>query len=354
MNIIMLSSSFKMQIQFRRQFIIEILKRGHSIQLYSDIDLEHGEIKSKMHHFNSFSFNLFHLLSDLLKLRKIISRDVDFVFNYTIRNCLLSSILVIFKLNNCKNIFFVAGLGRSYEKKNFISSLIIQLISFAAGKNGNLVVVMNERDYNLFISKNIKPIKINSEGLDLTEFGFSPPKSNSDFFNIAFLGRIIPDKGIYDILKLAQHFEPNRNVKIELYGDITETPKDFLTQIKYYKNLHLMGYTNSPHKVIKEANLIILPSTLNEGLPRIMLECFALGRICVAYNIPGCSDVYLFTPYPNEFLANSLIGFIEKCEMAICLSNHTYKIIAEKLRASIVENHNVYNINTHLLDKLGI
>ncbi len=350
----MLSSSFKMQIQFRKEFMKIISERGHKIQLYSDLSVNEGEILSKEHHFKSFSYNLFYLLTDLIKLNKIIGRDIDLIINYTIRNCLLSSILVLLKLNRCRNVFFIAGLGRSYTKNNVLSSVIIKIISYAAIKNGNQVVVMNTRDYELFLSKNLKPIRINSEGIDSEEFRYIPVKSNNQYYNLVFLGRVIPEKGIYDLLRLADHFKHNKKVRIEIYGDISETPKDFLYQIKLHKNIHLMGFTNDPQKVISDAHMVVLPSTLNEGLPRIMLECFALGRICLAYDIPGCSDAYFFTPYPKEFLASSIFDLAEKCELVLSLSQKSYIQIAEKLSNSIVIHHTVSNINAQLLNEIGI
>jgi glycosyltransferase involved in cell wall biosynthesis len=211
---------------------------------------------------------------------------------------------------------------------------------------------MNTRDYQVFKLFGAKPIKINSEGLNLNGFKFSERIKLGNNFRIVFLGRIIEEKGIFDILKLADSFKSFKNVQIDIFGDLSETPLEFIKKAETLNNLKIFGFTRNPLNEIKNSDLIILPSKLNEGLPRIMLEAFSVGRICVSYNIPGCSDIYGFTDFKTDFLANSSQEFIQICKSVYFLSQENYSRIVKNLHCSVICNHDINTINNNLINQL--
>jgi hypothetical protein len=203
MKILILTSSYDMQLNFRKEFMQRLLDLGHNLDIYSDKFVDDKIFPSKKHNLNSFSSNLFFLIIDLFKIKKLINLKHEVVFNYTVRNCLISSFLATLNLNKKKNIYFIAGLGRSFKDGSIKSQLILRIISQASKINENQLVVMNARDYRFFSLFGANPIKINSEGLNINHCKFSERIKILNNFRIYFIGRIIEEKGIFDILKLA-------------------------------------------------------------------------------------------------------------------------------------------------------
>lgn len=353
MKILMFTSSFNMQLNFRLDFMLNLKKNGHVLQLYSDIENLNEPIFSKRHHFHSFSFNFYNLLTDVFRYKRIINNEVDLIINYTVRNCFIASILHLLGFNNKKNVYFIAGLGRSFHKSSLISRLIVMIISKAA-VDKNRLIVMNNRDYLEFSNFGVNPIFINSEGLDVKSFPLQPLVNSNELFRMVFIGRVIEEKGINDLLKLAYHFRDNTKIIIEIFGDTSQAPVDFLVESKKYPNLKIRGFTTNPMLEIANSNVLLLPSMLNEGLPRIMLEAFSIGRICVAYDIPGCRDVYGFTNFKDQYLATSFQNFVNICENLLELNIEDFNKIGLELHNSVVEYHEVTQINQYLINELNL
>ena len=352
MKILILTSSYNMQLNFRREFMEHLLEKNHQLDIYSDKLVEHEIFPSKKHNLHSFSSNLVCVLVDFLKIFKLIKLDHKIVFNYTVRNCFISACLATLKLNKKKNIYFIAGLGRSFNQNSILSKFIVRIVAYASGLNDSRLVVMNNRDNEIFKDYCANPIKINSEGLNLNHFKFIKRIETQEKFRIVFLGRVIEEKGIYDILKLAASFSIYPNVRIDVFGDISETPMDFLDGVKTLANLKVHGFTKDPLSELINSDLVILPSRLNEGLPRIMLESFAIGRICVAYNVPGCSDIYGYTDYQTDFLADSCEELIQICEKVYLSNEDSYNKTCLNLNHSVIMNHDLNVINKDLINLL--
>ena len=85
--------------------------------------------------------------------------------------------------------------------------------------------------------------------------------------------------------------------------------------LEHYAVFH--GYLRDPFELMRKMNLVILTSE-GEGLPRCLLEAMALGKTCIASDIPGMSEFikhgetgYLFRKADFEELAslmNDIIG----------------------------------------------
>ncbi len=349
----MFTSSFNMQLNFRKEFMLDIINRGHDLLLFSDVDDQYGLFRSKNHKFHSFSNSFYFLTKDLFRYKQLIENDTDLIINYTVRNCLIAAILDLIGLNKKRNIYFIAGLGRSFNELSLISKLIVKIISKSAVYR-NTVVVMNNRDFIQFKKYGVSSITINSEGLDVKMFPLKPIIFNNNQFRIVFIGRVIEEKGIYDILRIADHFKCNDKVIIDIFGDTSQTSSSFLKKAEDFTNIRIHGFTSNPMLEIANSNILILPSRLNEGLPRIMLESFATGRVCIAYDIPGCRDAYGFTKYKDQFLANNISNFILICESLIDISQDEYNQIGSSLHDSVIEFHDISQINNKLLIDLDL
>lgn len=118
---------------------------------------------------------------------------------------------------------------------------------------------------------------------------------------VIYIGRLKNRKGIYDFLKIAQHFP---ELQFYIFGDGEEKSviKTFLKENKL-ANIKLMGVAN--HQTLatylKETDLHILPSR-SEGFPKVTLETASAGVPSIVYDDYGAV----------EWITNGINGYVVK------------------------------------------
>ncbi|MBO5439775.1 MAG: glycosyltransferase family 4 protein [Clostridia bacterium] len=141
--------------------------------------------------------------------------------------------------------------------------------------------------------------------------------------NIVFVGRIIKDKGVFELAEVAKKYSDNPNVKFTIVGTVeygSENPFDGMS------NVECVGFHKDVRPYIKDAHAIILPS-YHEGMANVLLEGAASGRVILASKIPGCEETFDegvtgfgFEPKNEDSLKQAIDKFLEltneqKCEM---------------------------------------
>ena len=117
---------------------------------------------------------------------------------------------------------------------------------------------------------------------------------HSDDLVIGYIGRIVKDKGIDDLVEVYQELkEENKNIKLLLVGP-EETESDFVDKktkeiILKDPNIITTGHVSDPENYLGVMNLFVLPSR-REGFPTVILEANALKIPSIASDIVGTRD----------------------------------------------------------------
>ena len=106
--------------------------------------------------------------------------------------------------------------------------------------------------------------------------------------NILFIGRIIRDKGVYELAETAKQYLDNKNVRFTILGDVEYGSENPFVGLE---NVSCMGYNNDVIPFLKEAHAVILPS-YHEGMANVLLEGASSGRPILASTIPGCRESF--------------------------------------------------------------
>lgn len=137
--------------------------------------------------------------------------------------------------------------------------------------------------------------KFNPDNIDIEEtkkiykeFGI-----NEDNKIITFVGRLVKEKGIFDLLEAFKLLNNNR-LKLLIVGDISQGSRDEKTKIvlEKYKNLEnviFTGYRKDVNRILNVTDIFCIPS-YREGMPRSIIEAMSMECAVIATNIRGCRE----------------------------------------------------------------
>jgi glycosyltransferase involved in cell wall biosynthesis len=114
---------------------------------------------------------------------------------------------------------------------------------------------------------------------------------NDNEFVILYLGRMVEDKGIFDLVQSLLLIEDNLNICLLLIGSDEEGNIDKLknklvnSKVKFI----YIPFVNDPEKYLKAADLYCMPS-YREGFGLSVIEAAACAIPTIAYDIYGISD----------------------------------------------------------------
>ncbi|PWA04025.1 glycosyltransferase family 4 protein [Flavobacterium psychrotolerans] len=137
----------------------------------------------------------------------------------------------------------------------------------------------------------------------------------SDAFVFVFVGRLVKDKGINEMVVAFELLQKdNPTVHLLLVGDYESDldPLSSSTLESIHNNpfLHAVGFQNDVRPYLALSNVLVFPS-YREGFPNGVLQAGAMGLPCVVSDINGC----------NEIIADDINGLIIPVKDALALYN---------------------------------
>ena len=135
-------------------------------------------------------------------------------------------------------------------------------------------------------------------GVDLEKFkpAVRTLKNERDNINLLYVGRLVRDKGVYDLFILMRMLQENgvsftMNIVGETYaGNYGSLQPEELCQAQeeFGQSLVFHGQLQSVTRLYQETDLFLLLSR-HEGFPVCVMEANACGRPVFAYDVPGCA-----------------------------------------------------------------
>src|SRR5699024_11084311 len=230
---------------FRKELVEELIKNNYKVYISSpygkkidyliDMGCEYIETNIERHGTNIIKdFQL------ILKYRKIIKNiNPDIVLSYTIKPNIYGGMTC--RLTKTSYIGTVTGLGGAIEKEGVMQKLLIQLYKIAF--------------------KDINKYKlIPGSGVNLEEFSLAEYPKENDELNLLFIGRIMKDKGIEELIKAAQVLK-EQNIKVN-FDAIGFYEGEYAKRVKKLDQSNLItfhGSTNDVKSFIKKSHAVILP-----------------------------------------------------------------------------------------------
>lgn len=195
----------------------------------------------------------------------------------------------------------VSGLGFVFTARGVKAAvrrvLVSALYRLALG-HLNIKVIFQNPDDASSIAKmanlpNTKIVIIRGSGVNLNEYDHLPLPEGVPVVVLA--ARLLADKGVREFAQAARMLKKRGCVaRYVLVGTVDLENPSSLTQAELDAwadegIVELWGYCSNMSQVFSAANIVTLPS-YREGLPKVLLEAAACGRVVVTTDVPGCRE----------------------------------------------------------------
>jgi glycosyltransferase involved in cell wall biosynthesis len=220
----------------------------------------------------------------------------DLVINFTIKPNIYGSIPA--GLLGIPSISVITGLGYVFIRESWLTKLA-KLLYWLAFRFNRAVVFQNSEDMKTL--ENLcegRCLLIESSGVDLKHFDPELCKeAKKDEFTFLFVGRLLTDKGIYELIKAFEKLKKEKSkVKLIIVGSPDEGNPNSVSKgelEKWVKEglIEWHGFQEDVRPFYCMADCVVLPSYYREGVPRVLLEAMAMEKSIITTDAPGCRNV---------------------------------------------------------------
>lgn len=194
---------------------------------------------------------------------------------------------------------------------------------------------LKEKIVELGLAKENK-IKIlgygSSNGINLKDFNISDNLIDVDIkeqlnnsFVIGYIGRIVKDKGISELIKVFQKLQKlNYNVKLLIVGDFEKADSISKEEIDIIKNDNDIVWVNrveNPVAYFNNMDIFVFP-TYREGFGNVSIEAQLLKIPVITTNVTGARDTVINEKTGFIVEKNEVESIVEKIELLINDENY--------------------------------
>jgi N-acetylgalactosamine-N,N'-diacetylbacillosaminyl-diphospho-undecaprenol 4-alpha-N-acetylgalactosaminyltransferase len=295
-----------------------------------------GLLKNESNNFSD-KFRRLLYLKNYLK-----ANDFDFIIDFRPRTKTFQEFIISRFIYNSKTILTIHSFLIDYymPKCVWLTKLIY--------KNSYATVTIVDQIGKLVKSKyNLKNVITISNPINLEEVEEKCNEAiNIDFDYIIAIGQYESPVKQFDklILSYAHSILPKKEIHLIILGRGDKGPLEKVAaDNNVLKYVHLLGFENNPYKFLKKARYLVL-SSLNEGMPNVILESLACQTPVVAFNCP-CG--------PNEMITNKKNGLLVENQNIEKLIEAMNLFIEDSELYEYCKKHTFESIQQYSLDTIG-
>ena len=174
-----------------------------------------------------------------------------------------------------------------------------------------------------------------------------------DNFVFVFVGRIVSDKGINELIKAFSELQAAENnepagIKLLLVGglenDLDPLNPETLAEINQNKDIISVGFQQDVRSFFAIADALVFPS-YREGFPNVVMQAGAMGLPSIVSDINGCNEIIiegengLIIPPKNvEKLKEKMLTLAKDKNLYTKLKGNSRRMIENRYEQSVVWN----------------
>lgn len=267
--------------------------------------------------------------------------EPDLVHHFTVKCVLYGSLAArLTGIPACINA--VAGLGfifsSSSSKALLLRPLIKVLLRILLRSSSSRLIVQNSEDRDRFIAGGLVSPEYTRmiRGSGVNTQRFHPSKRNEARVNYRILlaTRLLWDKGVAEYVEAARILTRD-NIDVEFLiagssdtGNPGAIPQEQIQQWQDEGIVHVLGHIERMEELLPNIDVVVLPTTYGEGVPRILLEAAAAGLPIVASDTAGCREIVehqsngiLVAPGDAIELARAITNLLQTKEERLRMGN---------------------------------
>jgi galacturonosyltransferase len=268
--------------------------------------------------------------------RMIPKVNPDIIFSYTIKPNIYGTLISNKKYKQVCNI---TGTGATFMKDNYVAK-ICKFLYRRSVKNCYKVFFQNTGDRDFFIKHhfvNNNYDMLPGSGCNVEEYSYKD-MNEDDTIRFIFIARVMKLKGIDEYLEAAKIVkQKHENTEFVIAGWNEE--EEYIRIIEEYQKkgyVNYIGFRKDINNWIEKCDCTILSSHGGEGVPNVLLESAATGRVCIGSKINGTMDVIENGVTGYLFETGDTNSLVEKIETFLSLSKEEKIAMGKKGREKIV------------------
>jgi galacturonosyltransferase len=294
-KILILANSASGLYDFRNELVLELLKENEvHVSLPDEKTCPELSLEGCKVHHTDIDRRGVNPITDmnLLKAYNKLIKGVkpDMVLTYTIKPNIYGGLCC--RINKVPYLTNITGLGSVFENGGAIQKIVVLLYKTAL-KGAKCVFFQNNTNKEIFEGFGIKgknSMLVPGSGVNLERHNFEKYPDPGSPVKFLYVGRIMKEKGIDELLYAAQKLKKNyENTEFEIVGRYEEEYKPVIEEYVKKGIIHVTDYQKIIHPYYKSAWVVLMPS-YHEGMSNVILEAAATGRPVIASDIPGCRE----------------------------------------------------------------
>ena len=247
------------------------------------------------------SVNIIREVGSVFRLKRLLDEiEPELIHCVTIKPNIYAGLLNRLFFNK-PIIYSVTGLGAVFSsnsiKFNLLRRIITTLYKYISSSKARFIFENNE-DYKLFDDLDILKYGngrvIKGAGIDLTRFSPSLSPLNK---NVLFGARLLKEKGLACLVEAKQILESQGvEFKLNVAGIIDDDvssaiPLEHIESWAKRGDINWLGNVKEMPELIKQNDIVCLPTTYGEGVPRILIEAASCQRAIITTDVVGCREI---------------------------------------------------------------
>ena len=172
---------------------------------------------------------------------------------------------------------------------------------------------------------------------------------NSKVFTFVFVGRIVGDKGINELIEAFVRLKPSgqwNQIKLLLVGPYEEKldpiKPETKSEIDNNPNIEAVGSQKDVRPFYEQADAFVFPS-YREGFPNTVLEAGAMSLPSIVTNINGANEIIIpekngiiIPSKDSEALYQAMQRFIDEPELLQNMANNARKMVIDRFEQKYI------------------
>lgn len=187
-----------------------------------------------------------------------------------------------------------------------------------------------------YYDKSAIPISLLSQAKSETSF-------SEESFTFIFVGRIVRDKGICELVEaFTRLLQEHSDARLLLVGDFEQEldplPEDVYHTIQSHPAIYCAGWQDDVRPWFAAADALAFPS-YREGFPNVVMQAGAMELPCVVSDINGCNEIIIegengliIPPYDAAALYQAMKRMIEDKALYMHCQQNARSLIASRYK----------------------